>query len=64
MIEAMPNDMFKVRIIDDHGNEGRMVLCQLTADMRMRAVRLLPGDSVEVALSPYDQTRGRIAARL
>jgi len=56
--EALPNAMFKVEL--DNGHE---VLAHVSGKMRMHFIRILPGDRVQVELSPYDLTRGRITYR-
>jgi len=56
--EALPNAMFKVKL--DNGHE---VLAHVSGKMRMHFIRILPGDRVQVELSPYDLTRGRITYR-
>ncbi|HMM40571.1 MAG TPA: translation initiation factor IF-1 [Thermomicrobiales bacterium] len=53
--EPLPNALFRVELED-----GREILAHVSAELRMRSVRLLPGDRVRVDLSPYDLTRGRI----
>ena len=58
VVEALPHDMFAVELGD-----GQKVIGHVEADLRMRSVRLLPGDRVTVTLSPYDPTRGRITKR-
>ena len=39
------------------------VLCHLSGKLRMNFIRILEGDKVNVELSPYDLTRGRITWR-
>ncbi len=56
--EALPNAMFKVKL--DSGHE---VLAHISGKMRMYYIRILLGDRVQVELSPYDLTRGRITYR-
>ncbi len=56
--EALPNAMFRVRLENDHE-----VLAHISGKMRKFRIRVLPGDSVTVELSPYDLTRGRITFR-
>ena len=56
--EALPNAMFKVKLENDHE-----VLAHVSGKMRMHFIRILPGDKVQVELSPYDLTRGRITYR-
>lgn len=58
VVEALPHDMFAVELSD-----GRKVIGHISEDLRMRSVRLLPGERVAIALSPYDPTRGRITER-
>ncbi len=43
----------------DIGN-GHIVKAYVSGKMRMHMIRILPGDKVTVALSPYDLTRGII----
>jgi translation initiation factor IF-1 len=50
--------MFKVKL--DTGHE---VLAHISGKMRMYYIRILLGDRVQVELSPYDLTRGRITYR-
>ncbi len=56
--EPLPNAMFKVTL-----ENGHEVLAHISGKMRMHFIRILPGDKVKVALSPYDLTRGRITYR-
>ncbi len=56
--EALPNAVFRVRL-----ENGHEVLAHVSGKMRMRFIRILPGDRVTVELSPYDLTRGRITWR-
>ena len=56
--ENLPNAMFKVKL-----ENGHEVLCHLSGKLRMNFIRILEGDKVNVELSPYDLTRGRITWR-
>jgi len=56
--EALPNAMFRVQI-----DNGHIVLAHISGKIRMNFIRILPGDKVQVELSPYDLTRGRITYR-
>ena len=58
VVEAMPNAMFKVEI-----QGGHVILAHISGKLRMNFIRILPGDKVTVAMSPYDLTRGRITWR-
>ena len=59
VIEALPNTNFMVEL-----ENGHKVLAHLSGKMRQRYIRVVPGDTVRVELSPYDLTRGRITYRL
>ena len=56
--EALPNTMFRVEL-----QNGHIIMAQLSGKMRIHYIRIVPGDSVKVALSPYDLDRGRIIFR-
>jgi translation initiation factor IF-1 len=58
VIEALPNAMFRVEL----GN-GHQILAHVSGKMRMHFIRILPGDTVTVEMSPYDLTKGRIVLR-
>ena len=58
ILESLPNAMFKVAL--DNGHE---VLAHISGKMRMHYIRILPGDKVQVELTPYDLSRGRITYR-
>ena len=57
-IEVLPNAMYKVELED-----GRRLSCHVARQLRRTVVRILPGDRVTVAPSPYDASRGRIVGR-
>ena len=56
--ELLPNTMFKVEI-----QGGHVVNAHISGKMRMNFIRILPGDSVTLEMSPYDLTKGRIVFR-
>ena len=58
VVEALPNAMFRIEL-----NNGHRVLAHVSGKMRMHFIRILPGDTVSVELSPYDLTRGRVVYR-
>src|SRR5689334_23059284 len=58
VIEPLPNAMFRVEL-----ENGLKVLAHISGKMRMHYIRILPGDRVQVELTPYDLTRGRITYR-
>jgi len=57
-METLPNASFKVQL-----ESGAEILAHVSGKMRMRYIRILPGDVVEMEVSPYDPTRGRIIWR-
>ena len=58
VLEALRNSMFRVRV-----ETCQEVLAHVSGKIRKFFIRVLPGDTVTVALSPYDLTRGRIIHR-
>ena len=56
--DALPNAMFRVEL-----ENGHKVLAHVSGKMRMNFIRILPGDTVMVEMSPYDLNRGRIVLR-
>lgn len=56
--EALPNTMFRVEL-----KNGHVIMAHLSGKMRKHYIRIVPGDSVKVALSPYDLDKGRIIFR-
>ncbi|MBQ3266589.1 MAG: translation initiation factor IF-1 [Atopobiaceae bacterium] len=56
--ETLPNAMFNVEL-----ENGHVILCTISGKIRMNYIRILPGDKVDVEISPYDLTRGRITYR-
>jgi translation initiation factor IF-1 len=59
VIEPLPNAMFRVEIAESK----HQVLAHISGKMRKNFIRILPGDKVQVELSPYDLSRGRITYR-
>ena len=58
VVEALKNARFRVKL-----ENGHLVLAHVSGKMRKFFIRILPGDSVAVELSPYDLSRGRIVYR-
>lgn len=59
VLEVFPNAMFKIQIDEQH-----QVLAVPAGRLRLSNIRIVVGDKVRVALSPYDLTRGRITWRI
>jgi translation initiation factor IF-1 len=58
VIETFPSSTFKVEL-----ENGHTILASLAGRLRRFRIRITPGDDVDVELSPYDLTRGRITYR-
>ena len=56
--EIYPGSKFKVTL-----ENSMAVSCTLSGKMKMNSIRVLPGDKVDVELSPYDLTQGIITYR-
>ena len=56
--ELLPNTMFRVELPNKHS-----VLAHISGKMRLKFIRILPGDTVTLEISPYDLTKGRIIFR-
>jgi translation initiation factor IF-1 len=56
--ESLPNASFRVEL-----DNGHTVLAHISGKMRRHRIRVLPGDRVQVELSPYDLSRGRLTFR-
>lgn len=58
VVDVLPNATFKVKL-----ENGIEVLSYIAGKMRKYEIRILMGDMVDVEVSPYDITRGRIVRR-
>ena len=58
VLELLPNAMFKVKLENDHE-----VLAHTSGKLRKNRIRVLVGDKVDVDMTPYDLTKGRIVYR-
>ena len=58
VVEALPNANFKVKLKNDH-----VIHAYISGKLRMNYIRILPGDTVKIELSPYDLNKGRIIRR-
>ncbi len=58
VIESLGNAMFKVEL-----ENGHVIIAHISGKMRMHYIKILPGDKVQVEMSPYDLTKGRISYR-
>ncbi|MFO1052346.1 MAG: translation initiation factor IF-1 [Planctomycetota bacterium] len=58
VVEALSGARFRVQL-----DSGHVVLAHVSGKMRKHFIRILPGDTVTIEVSPYDLTRGRITYR-
>jgi len=58
VLELLPNAMFKVKLENDHE-----VLAHTSGKLRKNRIRVLVGDKVDVEMTQYDLTKGRIVYR-
>jgi translation initiation factor IF-1 len=56
--ELLPNAMFRVVLENDH-----KLIATISGRLRKNNIRILAGDSVDIEMSPYDLSRGRIVYR-
>ena len=56
--EALPNVMFRVELKNKH-----VILAHMSGRMRQNNIKIVPGDTVKIEMSPYDLTKGRIIYR-
>lgn len=58
VVEALPGTQFRVEL-----ENGHKIIAHVAGKMRKHYIRLVPGDSVKVELTPYDLSKGRITYR-
>ena len=58
IVEALPSTQFIVEL-----ENGHRIIARIAGRMRKNYIRLVPGDSVTVELTPYDLTKGWITYR-
>lgn len=59
VVESLPGTQFRVEL-----ENGHSIIAHMSGKMRKNYIRLVPGDKVEVELTPYDLSKGRISFRL
>ncbi len=58
VIESLGNAMFRVEL-----ENGHVIIAHISGKMRMHYIKILPGDKVQLEMSPYDLSKGRITFR-
>lgn len=61
VVAVMPGTKFKVAV--DLQGEEHIIQAYISGKMRMHYIKLIEGDIVELEISPYDLTKGRITYR-
>ena len=56
--DVLPGTMFRVELANGHS-----LLAHISGKMRKNFIRIVPGDKVELEMSPYDLTKARIIFR-
>jgi len=56
--EVLQGGMFRVKL-----DNGHVVIAYTSGKMRKHFIRIVLGDKVKVALSPYDLSKGRVIFR-
>lgn len=59
IVETLPGTQFKVEL-----ENGHQIIAHVAGKMRKHYIRLVPGDTVKVELTPYDLSKGRITYRM
>jgi len=58
VVEALPNTQFKIEL-----ENGLSIIGHISGKMRKNYIRLVQGDDVDVEMTPYDLSKGRIVYR-
>jgi translation initiation factor IF-1 len=58
VIDALPNATFTVEL-----ENGHKIIGHISGKLRSNYIRILPGDTVKLEMTPYDLTKGRIIWR-
>lgn len=58
VVEKLPNAMFRVQL-----ENGHEILAHTAGKMRKFRIRVMVGDKVNIEMTPYDLTKGRITFR-
>jgi translation initiation factor IF-1 len=59
--EILPNNMFRVTV--DTPTSKHVIIAYLSGKMKQNRIKVISGDKVEVEMTPYDLSRGRISFR-
>lgn len=60
VVDVLPNTIFKVKL----NNMDAIIIAHTSGKIRKNKIKILKGDAVELEMTPYDLTKGRISKRL
>lgn len=63
VLEALGGGQYLIQTEKEEGKDGSEIRARLSGKLRKHHIRVLPGDDVTVAVSPYDLTHGMITYR-
>ena len=58
VVENLPNAMFRVKLENNHE-----IIAHTAGKMRKFRIRVMVGDKVDIEMTPYDLSKGRITFR-
>jgi translation initiation factor IF-1 len=59
VIDVLPGNKYRAELDDTN----KIITCYLSGRMRKNKIRVILGDKIEVEMSPYDMTQGRVTRR-
>lgn len=62
VVECLPSTTFRVKLMGE-GFEEHEIMATLSGKMRKNYIKILPGDTVKIEMTPYDLEKGRITYR-
>lgn len=63
VLGALGNGFFSVGLDLENGSDLKRIICQLSGKMRIKTIKVVEGDKVDVEVDPYDMNKGRIVRR-
>ncbi|MBL0690477.1 MAG: translation initiation factor IF-1 [Alphaproteobacteria bacterium] len=63
VVKKLPNTMFRIELEGEEGISGHEVLASISGKLRKFRIHIAIGDRVDLEMTPYDLSRGRIISR-
>ena len=60
VVEVLPNTIFKVQLVE---MDDAIITAHISGKIRKNKIKILKGDTVELEMTSYDLTKGRIVRR-